>query len=61
VYWRTDAADGSPIHIKIEVNTYERSPALDHTRIPCQVNSAWWSGTGELIPTELIRHVDCLT
>jgi predicted nucleotidyltransferase component of viral defense system len=57
VYWRTDAADGSPIRIKIEVNTYERSPALDHTRIPYQVNSAWWSGTANVKtfqPPELV-------
>lgn len=48
VYWRTNAADGSPIRIKIEVNTYERSPAFDHTCIPYQVNSAWWSGAANV-------------
>jgi Nucleotidyl transferase AbiEii toxin, Type IV TA system len=57
VYWRTNAADGSPIRIKIEVNTYERSPVLDHTRISYQVNSAWWSGTANVKtfqPPELV-------
>ena len=57
VYWRTNAADGSPMRIKIEVDTYERSPALDHTRIPYQVNSAWWSGKANVKtfhPPELV-------
>jgi predicted nucleotidyltransferase component of viral defense system len=57
VYWRTNATDGSLIRIKIEVNTYERSPALDHIRIPYQVNSAWWSGEANVKtfqPPELV-------
>ena len=28
VYWRTTAATGVPLRVKIEVNTHERSPAL---------------------------------
>jgi hypothetical protein len=48
VYWRTVAADGSPLRIKIEINTHERSPALGHTRINYRVESAWWSGSADI-------------
>ncbi|GAA1875075.1 nucleotidyl transferase AbiEii/AbiGii toxin family protein [Myceligenerans crystallogenes] len=44
VYWRTTAANGVPIRIKIEVNTHERSPALSPVRIHHAVVSDWWSG-----------------
>jgi predicted nucleotidyltransferase component of viral defense system len=61
VYWRTTSAAGIPIRIKIEVDTYERSPALPDVRIPHRVESRWWSGevavrtfqTAELVATKI--------
>ncbi|MCB0912265.1 MAG: nucleotidyl transferase AbiEii/AbiGii toxin family protein, partial [Propionibacteriaceae bacterium] len=44
VYWRTTAASGIPLRIKIEVNTHERSPALPLILRPYAVDSGWWSG-----------------
>jgi predicted nucleotidyltransferase component of viral defense system len=48
VYWRTTAGSGTPIRIKIEVNTHERSPALPHIKLPYGVDTAWWSGRAEV-------------
>ena len=48
VYWKTAAYDGSTLRIKVEVNTFERSPALDHIHIRHAVETAWWSGTAEV-------------
>jgi predicted nucleotidyltransferase component of viral defense system len=61
VYWRTTSAEGTPIRIKIEVNTHECSPALSHAHIGHQVESEWWTGdarvrtfqTAELIATKI--------
>ncbi len=44
VYWRTTSVDDTPIRIKIEVNTHERSPALPLIHTQHHVASAWWTG-----------------
>jgi predicted nucleotidyltransferase component of viral defense system len=54
---RTNAADGSTLRIKIEINTHERSPARPMISIPHVVDSPWWSGQGDIItftPAELV-------
>lgn len=48
VYWRGRAQDGTTLRIKVEVNTYERSPFLAHTHIPHSVQTPWWSGSAEV-------------
>ncbi|GAC1378499.1 MAG: nucleotidyl transferase AbiEii/AbiGii toxin family protein [Marmoricola sp.] len=48
VYWRTEAQDGTTLRIKVEVNTYERSPFLEHTHIQHSVQTSWWSGAAEV-------------
>lgn len=61
VYWRTTSADGTPIRIKIEVNTHERSPTLPHVLLLHRVESDWWTGeahvrtfqTPELVATKI--------
>ncbi len=52
VYWRTTAATGVPLRIKIEVNTHERSPALQPIRLEHRVESSWWSGTAQVLTFE---------
>jgi predicted nucleotidyltransferase component of viral defense system len=57
VYWRTTAASGAPLRLKIEVNTHERSPALPLTTVTYSVDSPWWSGRAEIKtfqPAELV-------
>ncbi|WP_010148699.1 nucleotidyl transferase AbiEii/AbiGii toxin family protein [Serinicoccus profundi] len=44
ILWRTTAQTGIPLRLKIEVNTFERSPALPHLLLPYAVRSPWWSG-----------------
>lgn len=39
---------GGRMRIKIEVNTFERSPARDLIRIPYAVESAWFAGSAEV-------------
>ena len=34
--------------VKIEVNTYERSPARGPTRVPYRVDSQWYHGTADV-------------
>lgn len=57
VYWRTTAASGIPLRIKIEVNTHERSPALPLITLPHRVESTWWQGQSDVRtfqPSELV-------
>lgn len=57
VYWRTTAASGVPLRIKIEVNTHERSPVLPVITRSHRVDSQWWGGEAEVRtfqPIELI-------
>ncbi|MDR1354842.1 MAG: nucleotidyl transferase AbiEii/AbiGii toxin family protein [Propionibacteriaceae bacterium] len=48
VYWRTTSQAGTPLRIKVEVNTHERSPALPLINQPYQVESPWWTGQAEV-------------
>ena len=49
VYFRTNAAEGSTLRIKIEVNTYERSPAEPLGTISHEISSPWFSGRAEVL------------
>jgi hypothetical protein len=45
------------MRVKIEINTYETSPARPHRRVPYRVESAWWSGGADVLtfqPEELV-------
>ncbi|HET7386734.1 MAG TPA: nucleotidyl transferase AbiEii/AbiGii toxin family protein [Nocardioidaceae bacterium] len=48
VYWKTTAQGGTTLRIKVEVNTFERSPALGHTHIGYSVETDWWSGIADV-------------
>ncbi|MDO5503478.1 MAG: nucleotidyl transferase AbiEii/AbiGii toxin family protein [Actinomycetia bacterium] len=50
IYWRTVSGGGTPLRIKIEINTHERSPALPPMTIPFSVQSPWWTGHAH-VPT----------
>jgi predicted nucleotidyltransferase component of viral defense system len=57
VVWRTIAESGSPLRVKVEINTHERSPALPLAHLLFQVESAWWSGQAKVAtfqPPELV-------
>jgi hypothetical protein len=45
------------MRIKIEINTYETSPARPHRRTPFAVDSPWWTGSADVLtfqPEELV-------
>ncbi len=45
------------MRVKIEINTYETSPARPHRKQPYHVDSPWWTGTAEVLtfqPEELV-------
>jgi predicted nucleotidyltransferase component of viral defense system len=44
VYYRGAAQTGLPIRIKIEINTYERSPALPLAHITHKISTDWYIG-----------------
>jgi predicted nucleotidyltransferase component of viral defense system len=44
VYWHGKAQTGRDLRIKIEINTYERSPALPLIKTPHSINTEWFSG-----------------
>ena len=44
VYWHCTAQTGRDIRIKIEINTFERSPALPIAEVKHSIQSAWFSG-----------------
>lgn len=48
IYLRTNAADGTTLRIKVEINTHERSPARPLISIPHAVDSPWWSGQADI-------------
>lgn len=50
MYLRATAEDGTNLRVKVEVNTYELSPALPLITVPFEVNTSWWSGSAE-VPT----------
>lgn len=56
VQFRSVFGSGAPMRIKIEINTYETSPARPLVRIPYVVDSPWWSGQADVqtfTPSEL--------
>jgi predicted nucleotidyltransferase component of viral defense system len=57
VFWRTTAQSGTPLRIKIEVNTHERSPALPITRHHFEVISPWWTGSAEVATFQLAELI----
>jgi len=57
IYYRSTTQTGLPLSIKIEINTYERSPALPLTHIEHIVDSDWYQATSHVKtfqPEELI-------
>lgn len=45
------------MRVKIEINTYETSPARPHRRATYEVESGWWSGSADVLtfqPEELV-------
>jgi len=57
IYYRSTMQTGLPLRIKIEINTYERSPALPLTYIEHTIDSDWYQGTAQVQifqPEELI-------
>jgi predicted nucleotidyltransferase component of viral defense system len=50
VFWKTTSQTGDPIKIKIEINTFERSPALELTSKTLDVENLYFS-TKASIPT----------
>jgi predicted nucleotidyltransferase component of viral defense system len=45
---RSEAGQGSPISIKIEINVRETVPYRPYVMAPYQVESSWWSGSAEV-------------
>lgn len=57
ILWRTTSTDGTPIRLKIEVNTHERTPSRPLIRLRHEVSSPWWSGNSDVLtfqPAELV-------
>ena len=50
VFWRFDFEDGTPGKIKLEINTYERSPMMPLTKRAHSVENPFYSGSAD-IPT----------
>jgi len=46
--YRAPATDGSSIRIKVEVNTREKVPFLEHRLVPFDVKSPWFTGSAEV-------------
>lgn len=57
VFWRTSAQSGTPLRLKIEVNTHERSPALPVARRHFAVDSPWWTGVAEVATFQLAELI----
>jgi hypothetical protein len=41
------------MRVKIEINTYETSPARPHHQVPYRVESTWWSGSADVLTFQL--------
>ena len=57
IYYRGTTQTGLPLRIKVEINTYERSPSLSLIRLKHTVDSDWYRGTAQVRtfrPEELI-------
>lgn len=53
----TFESSGRRLQVKVEINTYEASPARPHVRLPYEVESPWWSGRADVLtfdPAELV-------
>ena len=48
VFWKTEAGSGLPLKIKIEMNTFERSPALPLTKIEHVVETDWYCSRADV-------------
>ncbi len=48
VYWKYTASSGIPSKIKIEINTFERSPALGFFFIDHKVDSPYYNGSAKV-------------
>lgn len=58
IYLRAPYESGSgQMRIKIEVNTFERSPARDVVRLPFSVESAWFTGDAGVLTFDLAELV----
>lgn len=57
-YFRSTFESGSGrLQVKVEINTYETSPARPHIRVVHEIDSPWWSGGAEVLtfdPAELV-------
>jgi hypothetical protein len=49
VFLKGEFTSGAPLKVKIEMNTYETSPAQDLIRLGHQVDSPWWTGQAEVL------------
>lgn len=45
------------MRIKVEVNTFERSPARDLVRVPFSVESPWYTGSADVLTFSLAELV----
>jgi predicted nucleotidyltransferase component of viral defense system len=57
VYLLAEVEEGLSMRIKVEINTYERSPSNPLVLMHYAVDSSWWSGSGEIqtfSPAELV-------
>ena len=57
-YFRSSFESGERrLQVKVEINTYETSPARPYVRLPYAVDSPWWSGWADVLtfdPAELV-------
>jgi predicted nucleotidyltransferase component of viral defense system len=57
IYWRAISHAETPLRIKVEVNTHERSPALPLVSQSFQVESPWWTGQAEVRTFQLAELI----
>ena len=48
VQYRSTFSSGAPMRVKVEINTYETSPARPLIQIPHTVESPWWNGQADV-------------
>lgn len=58
VLWGTTSQTGSPLRIKIEINTHERPSTLAPMSLPLNVESGWWNGSAEIPTFQLVSPYD---
>jgi predicted nucleotidyltransferase component of viral defense system len=49
VFWKYTSETGRELRIKIEINTFERSPALPLTSVEHAVNTDWYKGAARVL------------